>query len=114
MDLNKYNFIIGVPFTGIEKILEGKDCLFVAREDQAIAMAFGALMMNKRPVVIMQNNGLGLSLDVLTSLIIPSKIEIPLIIYNRIKPYHHAYMGKITKNIMELLDYKEVYYVEQM
>lgn len=67
-----FNFFTGVPdsiLAGIIAVLIERR-LFTpsVREDEAVAMAAGAYMAGKVPCVLMQNSGLGTSLNTLVSL----------------------------------------------
>ena len=66
------NFFTGVPdsLLGgiIEELLTRKLYTSAVREDEAVAMAAGAFMAGKIPAVLMQNSGLGTSLNTLLSL----------------------------------------------
>lgn len=67
-----FNFFTGVPdsvLAGIiATLLERGLYTPAVREDEAVAMAAGAYMAGKVPVVLMQNSGLGTSLNTLISL----------------------------------------------
>ena len=67
-----FNFFTGVPdsILGgiIETLMERRLYTPAVREDEAVAMAAGAYMGGKVPVVLMQNSGLGTSLNTLISL----------------------------------------------
>lgn len=104
------NFFVGVPFTGCEQYLVDNP-IIATREDEALAIATGAWLCGKKPLVFMQNSGLGNSVDVLTSLMKPYGIEFDLIISNRNEPEHHFYMHLLTKKIMEALNYERCRYV---
>ena len=96
------SFFVGVPYT---------DCpegLVTTREDEAVGIAVGAWLVGQKPIVYMQNSGLGNCIDIITSLLKPYGIEIPLIISNRSTPEHHAFMGKITKDLLRLIEYESV------
>ncbi|WHZ17697.1 MAG: Sulfopyruvate decarboxylase - alpha subunit [Nitrospira sp.] len=66
------NFFTGVPdsILGgiIEELMTRKVYTPAVREDEAVAMAAGAYMAGKIPAVLMQNSGLGTSLNALISL----------------------------------------------
>ncbi len=66
------NFFTGVPdsILGgiIEELMTRKAYTPAVREDEAVAMAAGAYMAGKVPAVLMQNSGLGTSLNTLISL----------------------------------------------
>ena len=67
-----FNFFTGVPdsiLAGIIPVLmERRVYVPAVREDEAVAMAAGAYMAGKVPAVLMQNSGLGTSLNALISL----------------------------------------------
>ncbi|MBU2534526.1 MAG: hypothetical protein KKB37_17440 [Alphaproteobacteria bacterium] len=98
----KHDFIVGVPYSGC-KFDSIVPC---TREDEALAMAFGAYLCGKNPLVFMQNAGLGHCLDFITSILMPGDVEIPLVINNRTSPKHHEILGYHTENILELLGYR--------
>lgn len=50
------------------------------REDSALGLAAGAYLAGRRPVVLMQNSGLGYGLNVITSLHLIYDMPLPLII----------------------------------
>jgi len=94
------NFIVGVPYAG------SPEMLIATREDEAVAIAVGAWLAGKTPKVYMQNSGLGNCVDIITSLLKPYEIDILLVIENRKAPEHHALMGKITKDLLRLMEYE--------
>ncbi len=67
-----FDFFTGVPdsILGgiIEELMTRKMYIPAVREDEAVAMAAGAYMAGKVPAVLMQNSGLGTSLNTLVSL----------------------------------------------
>jgi len=67
-----FDFFTGVPCSllkGVISALEaGGDYIPETREDAALGLAAGAHLGGRRPVVLMQNSGLGVSLNALTSL----------------------------------------------
>ena len=66
----------------------GIEYLSATREDLAVGMASGAWVAGRRPVVLMQNSGLGYCLNGLTSLNLIYKIPLLLIVGYR------GYQGK--------------------
>lgn len=80
------------------------------RESDSIAFACGLYLGGKRPVVFMQNSGLLNALDALSSLVIPYKIPLFMIVSYRGCPTstpdaeHHHTTGKITEGLLELLE----------
>lgn len=101
---NGFNFYTGVPCTILRNIInhlsKSKEFPYVpaTREDEALGIAVGAYMGGKRPVVLMQNSGLGNSINALTSLVLLYKFPILLIIswrgYKGEDAPEHLLMGK--------------------
>jgi len=80
-----FDFFTGVPCSilgGMIKAL-GEDYIASVREDTAIGMASGAYLGGKKPCVLMQNSGLGYSLNVLTSLNLIYGIPVLLLVSYR-------------------------------
>ncbi len=98
------DFTVGVPFSGCEKEI-GVPHVIATREDEAVGIAVGAYFAGKKPLVFMQNSGLGNCVDIITSLLKPYNINIYLLIDNRKEPEHHYYMGRITENLLRLMEY---------
>ncbi len=113
--MKKYDFIVGVPCSRLKKFTdEIEDYIPCTREDEAMALAVGAYLVGKRPLIFTQNSGLGNMIDTITSLLKPYGIkEIHLLISVRKKPEHHAFMGKITKRLLNLLEYKNYTLIEE-
>ena len=99
-----FNFYSGVPCSYLGSIIK---CLSqnnhyqyvpATREDEALSIAAGAYMGGRKPVVLMQNSGLGNSIDTLTSLILLYKIPVLLIIswrgYEENDYVEHSLMGR--------------------
>ena len=67
-----FDFFTGVPDSTLSGIIaaliERRLYVPAVREDEAVAMAAGAFMGGRTPVVLMQNSGLGTSLNALISL----------------------------------------------
>lgn len=112
--MTEYDFIVGVPCSSL------KDCtdriehyIPCTREDEAVALAVGAFLVGKKPLVFLQNSGLGGIVDILTSLLKPYGITIDLLIAERNKPEHHAFMGKITRELLKLLEHENYKIIKQ-
>ena len=80
-----FNFFSGVADSLlaplIEELSQGEQCYIPApREDLAVGLACGAYLSGRWPVVLMQNSGLGYSLNVLTSLNLIYKIPLLLVV----------------------------------
>ena len=111
--MKKYDFIVGVPCSRLKGLTDKiKKYIPVTREDEAMALAVGAYFAGKKPLVFLQNSGLGNIVDIITSLLRPYNIKIDLLISLRKKPEHHMFMGKITKKLLRLLEYKN-YKIEE-
>ena len=85
-----FDFFCGVADSTIASLISelGTDYLSATREDLAVGMASGAGVAGRRPVVLMQNSGLGYCLNALTSLNLIYKIPLLLIVGYR------GYQGK--------------------
>lgn len=112
--MKKYDFIIGVPCSRLKDFIDRiENYIPCTREDEAMALAVGAYLTGKKPLVFFQNSGLGNVVDIITSLLKPYDIKIDLLISVRSKPEHHAFMGKITKKLLKLLEYEDYELVVQ-
>ena len=113
--MKRYDFIAGIPCSQLNDfITEIESYIPCTREDEAMALAVGAYLAGKKPLVFLQNSGLGNIVDIVTSLLKPYGIEeIDLLISVREKPQHHAFMGKITKKLLKLLEYKNYTLIRQ-
>ena len=107
--MKKYDFIVGVPCSRLKGFTDTIERYIpCTREDEAMALAVGAYLAGKKPLVFLQNSGLGNIVDITASLLKPYGIkEIDLLISVRNKPQHHAFMGKITKKMLKILEYKK-------
>lgn len=79
--------------------------LTVTREDNAIAVAAGAAMAGRCPAVLMQNSGLGQSVNAIASLIVPYRIPMLFVISMRgVHPdptQENAMMGRLTRPLLD-------------
>jgi phosphonopyruvate decarboxylase len=108
-----FDFFAGVPCSLIEDliaVLESHPRLpYVAavREDVAVGLAVGAWFGGKRPAVLMQNSGLGTSLNALASLALMYGVPLLLVVTWRGHRGHdapeHILMGEISPGLLELL-----------
>ena len=105
------SFAAGVPCSILKDIilhLSSQDRIpYVpaTREDEAIGIATGAYLGGKRPVVLMQNSGLGNAINPLASLVIPYRVPVLLIIswrgYQGDDAPEHLIMGQVTTKFLE-------------
>jgi sulfopyruvate decarboxylase subunit alpha len=106
-----FNFFSGVPdsiLKGVVSCLLGRGenyYLSAVREDDALGMACGAYMAGKKPAVLMQNSGLGTSLNALTSLLLIYKTPCLLIVswrgFGGKDAPEHIVMGEVCTKILE-------------
>lgn len=108
-----FDFFCGVPCSllkGLVSLLE-RDAslgyLSATREDSALGMAAGAFFGGRRPVVLMQNSGLGLSVNALASLHTLYEIPVLLVIswrgQDRSDAPEHWMMGAIMLPVLDQL-----------
>ena len=71
-----FDFFTGVPCSIFEAVISALErdptitYVPAVREDTAVGLATGAHMAGRRPMVLMQNSGLGVCMNALTSLAI--------------------------------------------
>lgn len=107
------NLKFGVPCSKIKDKIQDVD-INCTSESEAMALAAGCILAGKEPTVYMQNSGLCHCIDICTSLYMPYEIPYPkLILSKRVKPYHHHFIGRMTGQILTMLDYQNVELVEQ-
>ena len=108
-----YSFFSGVPCSYltsvINTVINSKKIKYIGAtsEGEAVGIASGAWLAGKKSVVMIQNSGLGNTINPLTSFNYPFNIPILLITTWRGEPKikdepQHELMGKITKNILTL------------
>jgi sulfopyruvate decarboxylase subunit alpha len=84
---NGLEWLLTVPTTGLQslyKTYEDKGrCLFATREEEAIGLASGLVLAGARPVVIMQQTGVGNAINAVLSLADAYEIRFPVIVCDR-------------------------------
>ncbi|PKL66792.1 MAG: sulfopyruvate decarboxylase subunit alpha [Methanobacteriales archaeon HGW-Methanobacteriales-1] len=108
------NFIVSIPCVNLGKLLEMVECdreithLPVTREEEGFGIAAGAYMGGMKPAILMQNSGLGNSVNVLASLYQLYKIPILMVMSHRGTEGEFMSaqipMGKATPRILESLE----------
>lgn len=115
--LNQQGFgpFLGVPCSFLKPFINyvidraDLDYLGVNNEGEAIAMAAGAYLAGKKPVVMFQNSGLGNAVNPLTSLAHTFRIPMLLIVTWRGEPRlkdapQHILMGRIMHQLLHLME----------
>ena len=106
-----YDFFTGVPCSLLSAMfakLENQDeapYLASVREDAAVGLCAGAFMAGKKPVLLMQNSGLGYCLNAFTSLNLIYKIPTLVIMswrgFGGKDAPEHVIMGDINDKLLE-------------
>ncbi|WP_217551467.1 thiamine pyrophosphate-binding protein [Streptomyces sp. GbtcB6] len=105
---NGYGPFFGTPCGVLAPLLgavEDKATLLtIPREDNAVGVAAGAALAGRTPVVLMQNSGLGQSVNALASLVMPYRIPMLLIVSLRGQApdttQENTGMGRLTEPIL--------------
>src|SRR5688572_30872381 len=113
LERHGFDFFTGVPCSLIEDliaVLERDDhAPYVAavREDAAVGVAAGAWFGGRRPAVLMQNSGLGTSLNALASLSLMYGLPALLVVtwrgFGGKDAPEHILTGEITPRLLDLL-----------
>ncbi len=106
-----FNFSTGVPCSILKDIIlclsSDPDIPYIpaTREDEALGIATGAYLAGRKPIVLMQNSGLGSAINPLASLDILYKIPMLLLIswrgYQGKDAPEHLIMGEVTIRLLE-------------
>ncbi len=113
LERHRFDFFTGVPCSLVEDVIavleHGSRFPYVAavREDVAVGMAAGAWLAGRRPCVLMQNSGLGTSLNALASLSLMYGLPALLVVtwrgHGGKDAPEHILTGAITPNLLEIL-----------
>jgi phosphonopyruvate decarboxylase len=113
LERHRFDFFTGVPCSLVEDVIavleQGTRAPYVAavREDAAIGLAAGAWLAGRRPCVLMQNSGLGTSLNALASLSLMYGLPALVIVtwrgYEGKDAPEHILTGAITPQLLDLL-----------
>lgn len=103
---------LGTPCGILAPLLRALDervgVVTVAREDNAVGMAAGAALAGRCPVVLMQNSGLGQSVNAIASLVTPYRLPMLFVVSLRgIDPdptQENLVMGRLTRMLLDELD----------
>jgi sulfopyruvate decarboxylase TPP-binding subunit len=77
--------LVAVPTSGLNELYRrfGDRCLFATREEEAVALATGLALGGRRPLVIMQQSGVGNCLNALFSLADAYDVYFPIVVCDR-------------------------------
>ncbi len=113
LDRHGFDFYTGVPCSLVEDLIAALEChrrapwIPAVREDVALGLAAGAWLGGRRPVVVMQNSGLGTSLNALASLSLMYGLPALLIVtwrgFGGQDAPEHLLMGEISPKLLDLL-----------
>jgi len=113
LDRHGFDFFTGVPCSLVEDLIAALEThprfpwLAAVREDVAVGLAAGAWLGGRRPVVVMQNSGLGTSLNALASLSLMYGLPALLLVtwrgYQGKDAPEHILMGEISPGLLDLL-----------
>jgi len=110
------DFYVGVPCSYLTPLFDHVAAsgtapfITAANEGDAVAIAAGAWLGGRGPVVMFQNSGLGNAVNPLTSLVQTCRIPLLLVVTLRGDPDgaadepQHALMGRITGGMLELME----------
>ncbi len=113
LEQHRYDFFAGVPCSLLEGVLSALATrprlpyLTATREDAAVGCAAGAWLAGARPAVLMQNSGLGTSLNALASLSLMYRLPCLLLVtwrgFQGKDAPEHLLMGDISPRLLDLL-----------
>jgi phosphonopyruvate decarboxylase len=113
LEAQGYDFFTGVPCSMIGGLIAALEAhprlpyVPAVREDVAVGMAAGAWLAGRRPMVLMQNSGLGTSLNALVSLSLMYRLPTLLLVTWRghagKDAPEHLVMGEISPSLLELI-----------
>jgi sulfopyruvate decarboxylase subunit alpha len=114
LERHGYNFFTGVPCSlveGVTRILDAEPrygYVSAVREDSALGIAAGAYLGGRQPVVLMQNSGLGVSVNAIVSLNqiydIPALLVVSWRGQDGLDAPEHLIMGDLMEPFLLLLD----------
>ena len=113
LEAEGYDFFTGVPCSMISSLIATLEThprlpyVPAVREDVAVGLAAGAWLAGRRPMVLMQNSGLGTSLNALVSLSLMYRLPALLLVTWRghagKDAPEHLVMGEISPSLLEMI-----------
>src|SRR3954468_5689247 len=113
-----FDFFTGVPDSGLKRFiadvweLPPEQHVPATWEAEAVGIAAGASLAGRKPVVYLQNAGLGHAVNPLASLCIPYGIEMTLVVGHRHTLPQHRVMGEVDEQILRLLGWSDCVVVD--
>lgn len=110
---NKIDFVCNIPcvfFSDLIKMLEQNfEVLKITREEEGVGICAGAYLAGKRPCMVLQNSGLGNSINALASLNKTFNLPLLLLVSHRgvedEKIIAQVPMGEATPGILDVLEF---------
>jgi len=113
LEAQGYDFFTGVPCSMISSLIATLEAhprlpyVPAVREDVAVGLAAGAWLAGRRPMVLMQNSGLGTSLNALVSLSLMYRLPALLLVtwrgHGGTDAPEHLLMGEISPSLLEMI-----------
>ena len=113
LEAQGYDFFTGVPCSLISSLIATLEThprlpyVPAVREDVAVGLAAGAWLAGRRPMVLMQNSGLGTSLNALVSLSLMYRLPALLLVtwrgHGGKDAPEHLLMGEISPSLLEMI-----------
>jgi phosphonopyruvate decarboxylase len=113
LEAQGYDFFTGVPCSMVESLIAALEThprlpyVPAVREDVAVGLAAGAWLAGRCPMVLMQNSGLGTSLNALVSLSLMYRLPALLLVTWRghagKDAPEHLLMGEISPGLLEMI-----------
>jgi len=113
LEAQGYDFFTGVPCSMISSLIATLEAhprlpyVPAVREDVAVGLAAGAWLAGRRPMVLMQNSGLGTSLNTLVSLSLMYRLPALLLVtwrgHGGADAPEHLLMGEISPSLLEMI-----------
>jgi phosphonopyruvate decarboxylase len=113
LETQGYDFFTGVPCSMIGSLIARLEdhprlpYVPAVREDVAVGLAAGAWLAGRRPMVLMQNSGLGTSLNALVSLSLMYRLPTLVLVtwrgHGGKDAPEHLLMGEISPSLLELI-----------
>jgi phosphonopyruvate decarboxylase len=113
-----HDFFTGVPDSGLKRFLADvwelppEQHVPATWEAEAVGIAAGAALAGRKPVVYLQNAGLGHAVNPLTSLCIPYGIAMTLVVGHRHTLPQHRVMGEVDAQLLDLIGWDDYVLVE--